>query len=189
MPRARKVWAVVAAVMLAACGRSQRDVAHEFVSASKNQDLATLAKVSIVPLPFEPSEIASWRITGSSTPREETFDLEGIQRKLSQARAARDAALAANDEAERLRIQSRVDRLRAELEEQREAARKSLRTWSPIDELVGAVEVGEVEVSLRPPEGIERSFSLTLKRYLLAHPQTGVRPAADWIVTAIDPGT
>ena len=53
MPGARKGWALVAAVMLTACGRSQQDVANDFVAATKNQDLATLAKVSIVPLPYE----------------------------------------------------------------------------------------------------------------------------------------
>ena len=104
------------ALMLSACGRSQQDVVHEFVSATKNQDLATLAKVSIVPLPYE---IASWRITRTATLREKLFDLEKLQRKLSQARAARDAAVAENNEAERLRIQSRIDRLRRGLEEQR----------------------------------------------------------------------
>ena len=186
-----KFWPVVAGVglmglMLSACGRSRQDVVHEFVSATKNQDLATLAKVSIVPLPFE---IASWRITRAATPREEPFDLEEMQRKLSQARAARDAAVAENNEAERLRIQSRIDRLRRGLEEQREAARKSLRTWSPIDQLQGVVEVAEVEVNLHSPQGDERTFSLTMKRYSLGNPQTGTRPPAEWIVTGIEPGT
>lgn len=170
--------------MVLACGRSQQDVVNEFVSASKNQDLATLAKVSIVPLPFE---IASWRITRTATPREEPFNLEEIQRKLSQARAARDAALAANDETERLRIQTRVDRLRAELGEQREAARKSLRTWSPIDEFEGTVEVSEVEVEIRSPRGDDGAFFLTMKRFSLENSQTGARPPAEWILTRIGP--
>ncbi len=186
MPGARKGWALVAAVMLTACGRSQQDVVNDFVAATKNQDLATLARVSIVPLPYE---IASWRITRTATLREELFDLEKLQRKLSQARAARDAALAENNEAERLRIQSRVERFRYELEEQREAARKSVRTWSPIDQLQGVVEVAELEVNLQSPQGDERAFSLTMKRYSLGNPQTGVRPSAEWIVTGIEPGT
>ena len=172
--------------MLTACGRSQRDVVNEFVSATKEKDLATLAKVSIVPLSFE---IASWRITRTTMPREEPFDFQAVQQRLSQARAARDAALAVDDETERLRIQSRVDRLRVQLEKQREAARKSLRTWSSIDGLVGAVEVSEIELSLRSPEGLVQAYALTLKRYSLAHPETGSRPAADWVVTAIQPGT
>ena len=186
MPGARKGWALVAAVMLTACGRSQQNVANDFVAATKNQDLATLAKVSIVPLPLE---IASWRITRTATRREELFDLEKLQRKLSQARAARDAAVAENNEAERLRIQSRIDRLRRSLEEQREAARKSVRTWSPIDQLQGVVEVAEVEVNLQSPQGNERTFSLTMKRHSLGNPQTGAWPRAEWIVTGIEPGT
>lgn len=180
---------MVAAATLVACGGSQQDVANEFVSATKNRDLATLAEVSTVPLPFEPSEIASWRIKGTSTPREEPFDLEGLQRKLSQARAARDVALAANDEAERLRIQSRVDRLRTELDAQREVARKSLRTWSSIDDFAGRIEIAEVEVSLRAPDGNERFFSLTLEKYSLAHRQSGTRSSAKWIVTRVEPRT
>ncbi len=186
MPGARKGWALVAAVMLTACGRSQQDVANDFVAATKNQDLATLAKVSIVPLPYE---IASWRITRTTTLREELFDIEKLQRKVSQARAARGAAVAENNEAERLRIQSRVDRLRRSLEERREAARKSVRTWSPIDQLQGVVEVAEVEVNLQSPQGDERAFSLTMKRYSLGNPQTGAWSRAEWIVTGIKPGT
>ena len=172
--------------MLAACGRSQRDVVNEFVSASKDRDLATLAKVSMVPLPFE---IASWRITRTATPREESFDLEESQRKLSQARAARDVAEADSNEAERLRLQSRIERLRRDLEEQREAARKSLHTWSSIDQLRGVVEVAEVEVNLQSPQGDESTFSLTMKRYSLGNPQSGTRPPAEWIVTEVEPGT
>ncbi len=183
----RGPWPVVAGIvlMVLACGRSQQDVANEFVSATKNRDLVTLAKISIVPLPFE---VASWRITRTTTPREEPFDREEIQRKLNQARAARNAALAENNEAERLRIQFRIDRLRRELEEQREAARKSLRTWSPIDALEGRVEVVEVEVNVQSKQSDERTFSLTMKKYSLENPQTGTRPPAEWIVTEIEPG-
>ena len=179
-------WPVVAAIvlMVLACGRSQQDVANEFLNATMNQDLATLAEVSIVPLPFE---IASWRITGSTLPRKEPFAHKEVRRKLSQARAARDAALAANDETKRLRIQTRVDRLRAELDEQREAARKSLRTWSPIDEFEGMVEVSEVEVEIRSPRGDDGSFFLTMKRFSLENSQTGARPPAEWILTKIGP--
>jgi hypothetical protein len=162
--------------------RRARDVVDEFLTATKNRDLATLAKVSIVGFP---GEVQSWRIARVTAPREELFDLTEAQRKLNNARAARDAKMEQGNEVELGRIQSRVDRLRREVEQQREAARKSLETWSPIDEFEGEIDVSEVEVSVRSPNGSEQTFSLTVKRYRLIHSPDTTRPMARWVVTEI----
>ena len=171
--------------LLLCCRSPQPDSVEVFLTATKNRDLATLARVSVVGLP---GEVLAWQVLQTTTSQVETFPVENIQRRLNAARAARDAQLKVTGAVEDVeRIQFRVERLRGELEREREAARKSVATWSPIDEFDGEVDVRDVTVKVRSRDG-ERTYSLTLKRYRLVHSENGARPPSRWIVTAVQAG-
>jgi hypothetical protein len=158
---------------LPACDRSETDVVDEYLTATRDRDLATLARTSVVGFP---SEVSSWHVHEVTAREKEPFRLKELQDGLDQARQSRDAQL--GDEP------GEIQSLRHEVEQEREAARKSLETWSPIDDFDGEVDVAVVLVTVESDEG-EGLYYLTLKRYNLIHREDGSEPSARWIVTAV----
>lgn len=176
-----------------ACDAAPSETVNAFLQATQAGDLGVLAKVSVVGWPGQPavrveaSDIEAWWITEVETSQVEPFQLDEWQERLNAARARRDEELREKGgDAELARIQSRVDRLRLRVEREREQARKSVKTWTPIDGLQGDVEVRRVELVVRSPSG-DHHCALTLKRYRLSN-SSEQRPAipSRWIVTAIE---
>ena len=188
----KAVLATVGLVSVLACEAASSDVVNAFVEATRTGDLATLATVSVVGWPnarVPASDIQAWWITRITESEDKPFELDERQQRLNAARDARDARLQESGEgedAELDRIQSRVERLRAEIEREREEARKSVQTWAPIDEFQGGVETRQVEVIVRSPSG-DYHYRLALKRYRLARSADASPFASRWIVTAIEP--
>ena len=187
----RKLLAGVS-LLAAACSETPSDVVNAYMEATQTGDLATLATVSMVGWPgdrVKASEIEAWWVNRLMPGEDEPFQLAEHQRRLNAAREARDARereTTAGADAELDRIQARVERLRAQVELEREEARKSVETWSTVDDFSGVVEATEAEVIIRAPSG-DYHYALRLKRYRLA-PATDAPPSAShWIVTAIEP--
>ncbi len=80
---------------------------------------------------------------------------------------------------------SRLDSLRQKVELEREGARKSLNTWTPIDEFDGNVTVRDLWVSVDKGDGEMLDYLLTLKKYTLEHKKEKTRPEARWILIEI----
>ena len=185
------VLAMSGLLSLLACETVPSDVVEAYLAATRDGDLATLAKVSVVGWPGErhqASDIEAWWVTQVTTSQVEPFQLEERQRRLNAARAARDARMketGEGEDAELQRIQSRVERLRVVVERERDEASKSVETWAPIDGLQGDVEIRQVEVIVRSPTGDQR-YALTLKRYRLSRSPNESQTASRWIVTAIE---
>ncbi|MGH9460854.1 MAG: hypothetical protein ACRD1X_06525 [Vicinamibacteria bacterium] len=188
----KTVLATIGLVSVLACEAAPSDVVNAFVEATRTGDLATLATVSVVGWPDQrvrASDILAWWITRITASEDQAFELDERQQRLNAARDARDARLLESGEgedAELVRIQSRVERLRAEIEREREEARKSVETWAPIDEFQGGVETRRAEVIVRSPTG-DYHYALTLKRYRLSRSAEASPFASRWIVTAIEP--
>ncbi|MFQ5790431.1 MAG: hypothetical protein ACE5JI_08155, partial [Acidobacteriota bacterium] len=85
----------------------------------------------------------------------------------------------------RLEKKNRLMALRAKLALDREAARKSLGTWSPIDQFDGDEYLKEVLVCVETREGKKKSFRFTLKKHDLTRRSDGGRPQAHWIIVDI----
>lgn len=176
---------------LLGCGAAPSDTVHAFLEATRDADLATLARVSTVGWPGEqvqPSDMLAWWVNRVSDSERSPFELEERQQRLTNARERRDARLRETgdeEDAELQRIQSRVERLRDELEREREEARKSVETWTAVDGFQGDVETCQVDVIVRSPSG-DYYYDLTLKRYALSRePGSGPVPSR-WIVTVIE---
>jgi len=187
-----KTMAAVSGILwLVACETYPADVVNAFMEATRDGDLATLARVSVVGWPGDrvlASDIQAWWVTRVAASEVEPFQLEEIQVKLNAARAARDARLQATGEAEDAeleRIQSRVERLRIQVEREREEARKSVETWAPIDGFQGDVETRRAEIIVRSPSG-DLPYALILKRYRLSRSSDASPSPSRWIVTAIE---
>jgi hypothetical protein len=80
---------------------------------------------------------------------------------------------------------SKLDSARNAVELEREGARKSLNTWTPIDEFDGDVLVRDVLVSVDPGAGQPIAYVFTLKQYTLEHQEDHTRPEAGWILMGI----
>jgi hypothetical protein len=188
----KTVLGTIGLISALACEAAPSDVANAFVEATRTGDLATLATVSVVGWPNErvrASDIRAFWVTRVIASENEPFELDEHQQRLNAARDARDARLqefGEGEDAELERIQSRVERLRVQIEREREEARKSVETWAPIDGLQGAVETTQVDVIVRSPSGDYR-YTVTLKRYRLASSPDASPIASRWIVTAIEP--
>jgi hypothetical protein len=188
----KTVLATIGLISVLACEEAPSDVANAFVEATRTGDLATLATVSVVGWPNErvrASDIRAWWVTRVIASEDEPFQLDEHQQRLNAARDARDAKVqesGESEDAELERIQSRVERLRVQIEREREEARKSVETWAPVDEFQGVVETRQAEVIVRSRSGDYR-YTLTLKRYRLARAAAASPVASRWIVTAIEP--
>jgi hypothetical protein len=88
------------------------------------------------------------------------------------------------EKADRL-SKSRLDSVRQKVELERKGARKSMNTWTPVDEFDGNVTVRDVLVSVDAGDGETIDYLLTLKKYTLEHKKEKKRPEARWILTEI----
>jgi hypothetical protein len=80
---------------------------------------------------------------------------------------------------------SNLDSARSAVELEREGARKSLNTWTPIDEFDGNVLVRDVLVWVDPGAGQPIAYVFTLKQYTLEHQEDHTRPDAAWILMGV----
>ncbi len=207
-------------IALHGCGGTEEAVVSRFLTATRNNDLATLADISMVGFS---RDVDSWRVIGVRGSRRELFTLSRLREKMIDAREARDLHSAEfeqfrNENVEELnRIINQGDnasdppragqkellstwqrhqrvskqrralilQLRREVDFHREGARKSLLTWSPVDEFDGKEEVREVLVTVKFGEGGGKAFIIIMKRFDLVHTKDGTRPEARWIIMEI----